>query len=182
MERLIIFGILCLAVIIISRRNLLNAKSHGFYRLFSWIGISWLFADNYRLWFDRPFSINQIFSWILLFISLYLVVAGVILLIKTGKPSKNREDKTLLSFEKTTGLIDTGVYRYIRHPLYASLIFLTWGIFFKNPILTDLIVAMLSTVFLYITSKYDEKECIQYFGEEYKSYMKRSKMFVPFIF
>ena len=52
------------------------------------------------------------------------------LMIKVGKPSKDRDEKSLYSFEKTSELIDTGVFKYIRHPLYAGLILLTWGIYF----------------------------------------------------
>lgn len=129
MVRLIVFGILSLAVIFISWRTLFNVKSHGFFRFFSWECILWLFVSNYSFWFDNPFSIKQIFSWILLFVSVYLIIAGGIRLIKFGKPGKNRDEKTLYQFEKTTELVDTGIYKYIRHPLYASLLYLTWGIF-----------------------------------------------------
>jgi protein-S-isoprenylcysteine O-methyltransferase Ste14 len=182
MERFIVFGVLSIAVIIISRRNLINPKTHGFYRLISWICMCWLFANNYKFWFTDPFSPQQIISWILLLISLYLVLAGIIRFVISGKPSQSRVDDSLFGFEKTTGLIDKGLYRLIRHPLYASLIFLSWGIFFKQPGTWNFVFAMASTIFLYITSRFDEIECIAYFGEEYREYMKRSKMFIPFIF
>jgi len=178
---LIIFGILSLPVIIISWRTLFNVKSHGFYRFVSWECIIWLFANNYKYWFDYPFIISQIFSWILLIISGYLVIAGVILMKSKGKAGKKRDEKNLYQFEKTTELIDTGIFKYIRHPLYSSLIFLTWGILLKNPTAILLSVALTSTIFLYFTAIFDEKECIQYFGEKYRSYMKRSKMFIPFL-
>lgn len=178
---LIIFGILSLPVIIISWRALFNIKSHGFYRFLSWECILLLFANNYKYWFDYPFSVNQIISWVLLFISGYLVIAGVLLMKKIGKPEENRNEKILYQFEKTTQLIDTGIFKFIRHPLYSSLIFLTWGIFFKNPTLELLGVALLSTLFLYFTAIFDEKECIIFFGDKYREYMKRSKMFIPFI-
>ena len=44
------------------------------------------------------------------------------------------------------------------------------------------IVALLSSGFLYLTALRDELECIEYFGDDYRRYMKRSKRFVPFIF
>ena len=181
MEKLILFGILSLPVIIISWRALLNIKSHGFYRFFSWECIIWLFVSNYKFWFVDPFSIKQIFSWLFLLFSGYLVIAGVMLLKKSGKQGKNRDEKELYQFEKTSELIDQGIFKYIRHPLYSSLLFLTWGIFLKNT--TDLLffMALLSTTFLFITAIFDEKECIKFFGEKYNEYMKRSKRFIPFI-
>jgi protein-S-isoprenylcysteine O-methyltransferase Ste14 len=181
MEKLIIFGFLSFIAVFYSWRTLFTVKSHGFYRFFSWICTIWIFSNNYPFWFDNPFSVNQILSWIFLLISMYLVFTGALLILRYGKASESREDKKLFSFEKTTGLVDTGIYKYIRHPIYGSLIFLTWGIAFKNISVQNVIFASVSTILLYLTSRYDEKECIAYFGEEYKNYMKRSKMFIPYI-
>lgn len=181
MERLIIFGVLSLPIIIISWRTLFKVKSHGFYRFFSWECILWLIASNYKFWYVHPFSTAQIFSWIILIIAIYLVIAGAVLMKKRGKPMKDRDEKELYQFEKTTELIDTGIFKYIRHPLYSSLIFLTWGMFLKNPTELLLIISILSTIFLYFTAIFEEKECIKHFGNQYRDYMKRSKRFIPFI-
>jgi len=173
--------ILSIPVIVISWRTIFNIKSHGFYRFFSWECIVWLFASNYKYWFDNPFSIKKIFSWIFLIISGYLVITGVIYMKRIGKPGKIRNEKTLFQFEQTTGLIDKGIFKYIRHPLYSSLIFLTWGIFLKNSTIELLTIAILSTIFLYLTAIFEEKECLIYFGDKYMYYMRRSKRFIPFI-
>jgi protein-S-isoprenylcysteine O-methyltransferase Ste14 len=132
-------------------------------------------------WFKDPFQIKQIVSWVLLIISIYVVIAGILMLKKQGKPDKVKRDKELYQFESTSKLVTTGIYRYIRHPLYSSLLFLTWGVFLKNATLPLLIVSLISTFFLFITAWCDEKECITYFGEEYKAYMKKTKRFIPFI-
>jgi protein-S-isoprenylcysteine O-methyltransferase Ste14 len=115
-------------------------------------------------------------------ISGYLVIAGVILIKKKGKPGKDRDEKMLYHFEKTTELVDTGIFKFIRHPLYSSLLFLTWGIYFKNTSGILIVFAFLSTLCLYLTAKADEKECVKHFGSQYLDYMNRSKMFIPFIF
>jgi len=181
MGTFIIFGGLSLLIILISWRTLFNIRSHGFYRFFSWECIAWLLAVNYRYWFVYPFIVTQIFSWILLFIAVYMALSGFITMRMKGKAGKGRDNDKLFGFEKTTELIDTGIFKYIRHPLYSSLIGLSWGIFLKNPTAILFIVSLLSTNFLYLTSKADEKECIEYFGKKYKDYMKRTKMFIPFI-
>lgn len=175
MNRIILFSILSIPVIIIFWRTIFSIKSHGFYRFFSWECIVWLFATNYRYWFDDPFSVDHIFSWIFLIISVYLVIGGVILMKKMGKPESDRNEETLYQFERTTKLIDTGIFRYIRHPLYSSLLFLTWGIFLKNTSVELLFVSVLSTVLLYLTAIFDEKECIEFFGVKYLEYMKKAK-------
>ena len=182
MERLIVFGLLSSPLILISWRTLFNIRNHGFYRFFSWECILWLLVNNYKYWFDNPWSIAQLFSWLFLVFSLYLVFAGFVLLKKKGKPEKIRDKKVLYQFEKTSVLIDNGIFHYIRHPLYSSLLFLSWGIFLKHPTVLLFILVILSSIFLYITAKIDEKECIIFFGKKYREYRKRSKMFIPFLF
>jgi protein-S-isoprenylcysteine O-methyltransferase Ste14 len=182
MIQLLFFALLSIPIVILSWKPLMNPKSHGFYRFFGWEGIAWLLACNYSYWFVNPLSMMQIGSWLLLAVSIYYVAAGTPLLIKSGKPKQHREDEALYSFEKTTELVETGIYKYIRHPLYGSLIFLVWGIFLKHITLTLFVITLIATVFFYITARVDEKECRQYFGEKYAAYMKRSRMFIPLIF
>lgn len=178
----IIFGILSVMIVIISWKTLFTPRSHGFYRFLSWVGIAWIFASNYPFWFKDPFSFKQIISWVFLLSSAFLVIAGAVQLKSAGKSERSRRDKSLYLFEKTTVLVDTGIYRYIRHPLYSSLLFLTWGIFFKQLSIGLLLVALLSSLLLVFTSLFDEKECIDFFGEQYRLYMKNTRRFIPFIF
>jgi protein-S-isoprenylcysteine O-methyltransferase Ste14 len=182
MDTLLLFFILSIPVVIISWRSLKNFRSHGFYRFFSWECILWLFASNYKYWFIHPFSPNQIVSWILLVLASIVVILGAHKMRMEGKADKSRDDKNLYGFEKTTKLITNGIFKYIRHPLYASLLYLTWGICFKHITLLHCIISNFSSVFLYITARFDEKECLGYFGDAYKIYMQKSKMFIPYFF
>lgn len=181
MEKLILFGMLSIPVIWISWRTLFDIRSHGFYRFVSWECILWLFVSNFRHWFEHPLSARQIFSWVFLVVSAWLVIAGAGVMRKAGKAVPERNDKKLYAFEKTAQLIDTGIFRYIRHPLYSSLLFLTWGILLKNVTMELLIISVCAALALYVTALFDEKECIAYFGESYVAYMKRSKRFIPFL-
>ena len=182
MKFLLIFLILSIPVIYFSRRNLFHPGKHGFYRFLGWEGMIWLLVSNYRYWFAQAFSTFQLISWALLLLSVYLVMAGAWTLLQKGKPSAERVDRHLFSFEKTTELVDTGVFRYIRHPLYASLICLSWGILLKNITPWLLVITLFCTLMFYITSRYDEKECIAYFGDKYSDYMTHTRMFIPFVF
>jgi protein-S-isoprenylcysteine O-methyltransferase Ste14 len=179
---LLFFIILSTIVIYFSRHVILHPTSHGFYRFFSWECIAWLIARNYQYWFDDPFCWYQLISWVLLFLSLIYLYESVSKFIKLGKAQKERVDSNLYTFEKTTELIEAGFYKYIRHPMYGSLLFLTWGIFFKNINIEGFIFSTFSSIFLFITAKIDEKECKAYFGDIYANYMNRTKMFVPFVF
>ncbi len=177
----IVFIVLSIPVVILSWRTLFSFRNHGLYRFVAWECILWLAVKNYSYWFTEPFSLSQILSWAFLFYALYLAVAGAILLRHIGKADTERKDGTLYAFEKTTQLVETGLYRYIRHPLYASLVFLAWGVLFKHTDYVLIIIAAVASVFLFITMKIEEKENIRYFGESYRDYISRTKMFIPFL-
>lgn len=177
-----IFFILAIPIILISRENVFHPTSHGFPRLLGWLGIAWLFSVNYSFWIVEPLAPIQLISWLFLVLSAYLVIAALIDFRRFGKNNAQRNDKHLFDFEKTANLIDQGIYKFIRHPMYASLLALTWGIALKNPEWIVLIVSVFCSIMFYLTARLDEKECIQFFGESYKQYKTRSRMFIPFIF
>jgi protein-S-isoprenylcysteine O-methyltransferase Ste14 len=170
----IIFATASIFIVWYSLPSLRQPGSHGFYRFFAWEIILGMFVLNLRGWFARPFVWYQIVSWILLIASLIPVIYGAILLRTVGKPTDE--------LEATTQLVTKGIYHFIRHPLYASPLYLTWGIFFKSPSLLDGCLVIVATAFLYAIARADERECMEKFGEEYAGYMKKTKMFIPFVF
>ena len=183
MYQWIIFIVVSLIITAVSWKSLQQPGSHGFYRFFAWETILALFVINMNVWFYKPFAWNQIISWILLVISFIPLVFGVQSLRTRGKPAEQREgEPSLLAFEKTTALVTSGIYHYIRHPLYSSLFLLTWGIFFKSLSLPAIILAVVATLFLVATARADEAECTRFFGLQYQEYMKTTRMFVPYIF
>lgn len=182
MWQAIIFGIGTLALIYISRTSLRDPRSHGFYRFFAWEAILALILLNIQNWFQNPFAWYQVISWMLLILSLLPLIFGVRSLRRRGAPDRRiRQEAELLAFERTTQLVTDGIYKYIRHPLYSSLLLLAWGTFFKIPSLLGELLAITSTLFLIITARIDEIECTHVFGADYREYMKRTKMFVPFV-
>lgn len=181
--KIIAFIILSIPIIYISRASLKAPGSHGFYRFFAWEVMLALFLLNVQFWFHDPLSWQQVISWLLLFGSIVPVVLGVHTLREKGKPVERRaEEPQLLAFEKTTHLVTTGIYHYIRHPLYSSLFLLNWGIFFKQPGWAGLLLALAASLLLVATARADEAECTRFFGPAYQEYMKVTKMFLPYIF
>jgi protein-S-isoprenylcysteine O-methyltransferase Ste14 len=170
----ILFIACSIFIVWISVPSLRSPLSHGFYRFFAWETILGMFVLNLRGWFVHPFAWYQIISWILLLTSLVPLISGIYLLRHAGKPND--------ALESTTQLVQTGIYNLIRHPLYASLLTLAWGIFFKSPSLLDGCLAAVAATYLYATARADEAECLVKFGDEYAGYIKRTKLFIPFIF
>jgi protein-S-isoprenylcysteine O-methyltransferase Ste14 len=138
-------------------------RYHGIARFFAFESVFILVLMNYKIWFTDPFSPHQIISWILLFLSVYVVITGYLLLKRKGKPDSN--------FENTSVLVKSGIYGYIRHPLYLSIFLLGTGI----------VLGIINLVAIYFTARIEENEMIRKFGDEYRDYMKETKMFIPFI-
>lgn len=180
-NELIAFSIAALLILIFSRHVILKPRSHGFYRFFGWECIAWLLINNYRYWFTDFLSVYNIISLIFLLYATCLVIAGIVLIKIKGKADGSRRDDSLYCFERTTELVETGLYKYIRHPLYGSLVFITWGIFFKHPEIYLLIISNIATTAFFTTMIIEEKENISFFGEKYRAYMKRSKMIIPYV-
>jgi protein-S-isoprenylcysteine O-methyltransferase Ste14 len=165
-----------------SRASLVAPRSHGFYRFFAAVTIMLLAVANVEVWFADPAAWHQLISWALLTISLALVIHAVGLLRGIGKPDAQRDEAELIAFERTTSLVTVGLYRYIRHPMYSSLLFLAWGIFFKAPSWPGGGLALVATLFLVATARVEEAENIRFFGVAYREYKKATKMFIPFLF
>lgn len=180
--KIIVFIIASVPILWLSLSSLRKYRSHGFFRFFAWEAILALILLNLNYWFYEPIRINQLISWLLLISSLYLVIHGMQLLGAAGKTDKQREDPSLLGLEKTTELVTSGPYRYIRHPLYSSLLLLAWGAFFKHFSAAGLCLTFVATIFLTITAKIEEAENEAFFGSAYKSYIKKTKMFIPKLF
>lgn len=179
--QLIIFVVGTIMIVWVSRSSLRNVQSHGFYRFFAWEIILIMLSLNVRYWFKDPFSFRQIIAWTLLIISLVLIFQGVRLFRRKGSIDHKRDDPSLVGIEKTTELVTSGVYHYIRHPFYSSLQFLAWGIFFKQITWVSVIQVVAATILLILTAKKEEAENIEFFGEKYQEYMQSTKMFIPFV-
>lgn len=80
-------------------------------------------------------------------------------------------------------LIQTGIYQYIRHPMYASA--LLWGLA-QILLVTNWIAGLapfVSFLVLFLFRvKHEEKMMLDQFGDAYKSYMKTTSRIIPRLF
>jgi protein-S-isoprenylcysteine O-methyltransferase Ste14 len=174
MAILIIFVVVSAGMVAFTWRSFRNGHTHSVHRFFAFECILILTLLNRNVWFHSPFSFAQIISWMLLIASLLLAIHGFNLLIVIGRPRGY--------FENTTAIVTLGAYTYIRHPLYTSLILFAWGAFFKDLSLQGALLTVVATAFLFSTAKVEELENLHKFGEEYASYMSKTKMFIPYLF
>lgn len=88
-----------------------------------------------------------------------------------------------LALHQDQHLIQTGLYRYIRHPSYAGslLSFIGFALTLNNWLsLVVIVIPILGTFINRIVI--EEKLMLQKFGHEYEDYMKKTKRLIPIIY
>ncbi|MFX1588660.1 MAG: methyltransferase family protein, partial [Promethearchaeota archaeon] len=82
---------------------------------------------------------------------------------------------------KRRKLVKSGIYSYIRHPIYLSFNLFCIGF---NMILLDwllLVLYIIGGIGLYFQAIDEENILLEYFGDEYREYMKNTgRFFVKF--
>jgi protein-S-isoprenylcysteine O-methyltransferase Ste14 len=175
------------AILPLSWRSLRDLRTHGFYRFFAFELLLALILLNAPMWFRDPFSARQLVSWFLGAVSIGLAIEGFRLLRVIGRPAPIAAPTAVqsanLAFENTTKLVTVGAYRWIRHPLYASLLALAGYAYLKNPFgLGSIALTLGASGFLLATSLAEEHENLKRFGAAYADYKQRTRRFIPFVF
>lgn len=183
MVRVAIFFVVSAGIVGMSWRSLKVCRVHGFYRFFAFEFLTALILLNSPVWFRDPLSVRQMASWFLGATSIVLAIEGFRLLRVVGRPSTGSAQSTNLGFENTTALVTVGAYRFIRHPLYASLLALGLCAYLKAPwMIGSVLLELSATGFLIATAIVEERENLARFGEVYRAYMQRTRRFIPFVF
>jgi protein-S-isoprenylcysteine O-methyltransferase Ste14 len=78
------------------------------------------------------------------------------------------------------GLITRGPYRFVRHPIYAAIIYFVWAGVFSHLSLINVCLGIIVTAGLAIRIRSEERLLIGMYPE-YANYAARTKRIVPFI-
>ena len=80
-------------------------------------------------------------------------------------------------------LVDTGPYRFVRHPSYtgALLAFIGFALVLRNWASVLMIFLPIAFAFIYRINV-EERALIQALGERYRAYIKRTKRLIPFVY
>lgn len=73
--------------------------------------------------------------------------------------------------------VTTGLYRYVRHPLYTAGLLFLW----LTPVMTTTLLALYASLslYLYVGSVFEERRLGVEFGEAYAAYQRRVPRLVP---
>jgi protein-S-isoprenylcysteine O-methyltransferase len=88
-----------------------------------------------------------------------------------------------IQIKKDHELVQTGPYRYIRHPSYLGILILSLGLGIAMANWISLLLCIvLPEIGLIRRIKFEEKELEQHFGKQYQDYMKNTWHIIPFIY
>ncbi len=108
--------------------------------------------------------------WIRLIGALVLIVFAIIIM---------RSAEKMLFHETPSGIIDSGVFGYVRHPLYLGVLLIYLGFVFGSFSMLSLFT-LLCIFFVYnYLANFEEKDLERMFGEEYLQYKKRVPRWFP---
>lgn len=111
---------------------------------------------------------------------LVLSIIGIALIISSSITLK----KNLTPFpspRENSTLITSGVYKYIRHPIYTGILFTTagYGVYSENTL--RLVVFITLLILFVFKAEYEETQLIKKFPE-YKDYKKQTAALMPGIY
>lgn len=120
------------------------------------------------------------FPWILLTLSIQaLAVISLMIGLQQTGIGKFIGLRQMVLPEDTTPprLVTSGLYRYMRHPLYTAGLVIIWLL----PIMTWNLLALNIglTAYVFIGSYFEERKLLLEFGEDYAEYRERTPMLIP---
>lgn len=81
--------------------------------------------------------------------------------------------------EEKNELVLNGLYRWVRHPLYAGILLIFLGYFFFLPTMASIVHLSALLVYLPIGIYFEEKKLISLHGQAYISYQKQVPPLIP---
>jgi len=133
------------------------------------------------LWADRRLSFPRFGpSWWSLGLSITLLLLGSLI---GGWPviAHLRAGGTPVPFNPPPRLITTGLYAYVRNPMFLGgfLFLLGLGVLLGSLSLTFFFTPLFIVLYVFYVKAVEEKEMEKKFGEEYLEYKRRVPMFIP---
>jgi len=107
-------------------------------------------------------------------IILVLILVTAVYLIRSGHAVVNHG-------QRPSGVVSTGAFRYVRHPLYLGSIMFYLGLSLATASLFSLVLVVLIFIFYNHIASYEDKLVEDRFHEEYRNYKKKTGKWMPMI-
>lgn len=142
-----------------------------------WVGIILLF-------FTKEAAINHQFlphTEAVQWLGAGICVPGVLLAIWARRTLADNWSADV-EFKQGHKLVVRGPYRFVRHPIYTSLLVMALGTAIKSGQVVGFVGVGFFLLGFWIKLKQEERVMLRHFPEEYPAYKLRVKALVPFLF
>lgn len=85
--------------------------------------------------------------------------------------------RQLFEEEKSGALITSGLYHYVRHPLYTFSLLILW--LSPNMSVNSFVVYAGLTIYILVGIVFEERKLVKVFGKEYEEYRSSTPMLLP---
>lgn len=115
-------------------------------------------------------ELNMVF----LFLGIMLIVAGVAFWLLAVVNSK------ITSEIESNNLVTTGIYAYVRHPIYAAFLYIAAGlILISQNVFLFVLPVIFWAFFTLVMINTEEKWLLDLYGDEYLDYSRKVNRFIP---
>jgi protein-S-isoprenylcysteine O-methyltransferase Ste14 len=90
-----------------------------------------------------------------------------------------RKSESVVFGQKEMKVIDSGVYGWIRHPMYLGLLLILLGFTIATLSILSFIVWVIFFIFLDRMASYEEKDLIRMIGQQYLEYQRKVHKWMP---
>ena len=138
---------------------------------------SLVFAQFFLIGMMVVYSRGILTSWL----GLSILTAGILFGLWTIRYNQLGNFNIRPELKEGCELITTGPYRFVRHPMYTSVLLITLALAVATPIYLEWSSFILLATVLALKSVREERLWCEG-SAAYKEYMKETKRFIPFIF
>jgi protein-S-isoprenylcysteine O-methyltransferase Ste14 len=108
------------------------------------------------------------------------LLAGIVLALGISFYLVSKSHKAVLEQVRDPPvLVDSGVYAWVRHPMYLGTLLFCLALIFVSVSLVSIVVLVGFFVFYDRMATYEEKSLIEILGERYVDYQKRVSKWIP---
>jgi len=115
------------------------------------------------------------------FIGIFFLIVGAMVGVLAIKEHRVGNFNIRPDIKEHCELVTNGIYKYIRHPMYLSVLTMMLGILVLYFSFYEFILYLALVITLIIKLFYEESLWVNY-SSKYKDYKKQTKRIIPFIF
>jgi protein-S-isoprenylcysteine O-methyltransferase Ste14 len=119
---------------------------------------------------------------IISYVGFFLIFLGIVVN-WTGILTLKKQWSSVVIIKDNHQLIDHGIYKYIRHPIYSAVILVLLGFCLALANWISFLVILVPNMISFSYRIYVEEKALEkHFGEKYINYVRRTKRLIPWIF